>query len=339
MPNPLLAAQQALDFGDPAAAIALLEPLVEGNPSSAHAMLHLARAKAAVEANEEADALLQRAEAFSRETADLFRGEILLRQDRLQEAEQALVRAVSGDEHNPLAKNLLALCLFRQGLHRNAFGHWQEAGWSHTRSYLVEITIAFEQFLLQAPSPPSPPPDNLQEVFRPQHQRGFSFIRRLVQLKPMLNKAERLLTHQKTLEAYRLTTRALEIAPQDEEARLLRAVALYEMECYEEAGRLLLELAREESFPLPRYFLAYSLLRLGELEVAEALMSQLAPQGPFDYYLNYHLGLARLLRGDLQGARNAFHVAYRDFFIDSREYCFEHLIVKTRAAVERLEQS
>lgn len=338
MPDALREAQRLIESGDYDSARALLEPIHERRPREPHVLLHLARARSGSEGLESAELLFDEARQHvcPPHVADLFRGEALLRQDRLEQAEEVLRAVMRADRRNRLAANLLALCLFCQGRHAEAFALWGRHGWSHSHAFLIEITIAFEQFLLQAPGPREIEEDALPEVFRTGNKRPLSILGRQMRLKPLLNRAERLLTGQKTLEAYRLTTRALELAPHDPDAILLRAVALYEMEYYEEAGRLLLEIAGDESFPLPRYFLAYSLLRLGQIEVAEAMMAKMAPQGPFDYYLHYHMGLARLLRGDLRGAREAFGIAYGQYFIDSREYCFEHLVVKVKAAMERL---
>jgi len=115
-------------------------------------------------------------------------------------------------------------------------------------------------------------------------------------------------------------------------------VALYELGRYQQAARLLLAVLRGDNAVLPRCFVAYCLLRLGSVEIAEAILTKIAVEGPYDYYLHYHLGLCCLIRGDMRGARRYFTTAYRDYFIDSREYCFEYLIQRAQAAVERLDK-
>jgi tetratricopeptide (TPR) repeat protein len=124
--------------------------------------------------------------------------------------------------------------------------------------------------------------------------------------------------------------------PDDPELTLLQAVALYELGRYAEAGSLLLKILPHDESNLPRCFFAYCLLRMGSVEIAEEILKKISIEGPYDYYLHYHLGLCRLIQGDLRESRRYFGIAYRDFFIDSREYCFEYLIQKVRAAVERL---
>jgi len=337
MSSALRQAQESIRRGEPAAAIAVLQPVVERHPRAMHPRLHLARAQAAQGNFEEANRLFSEARSLAARpyVVDLLWGEALLQQNQLAPAEALLQRALGADHKNVIAGNLLALCAFRQGRHGEAMSHWERFGWFHGADYLIEVTIAFEQFLLSVPPATIKLPE--QTAGQEHLSSGLRLMRRW-KARRLVNRAEHLLTRQNAAEAYQLTNHALYLWPEDSDALLLRAVALYEMERYEQAGRVLLDLAQEESFVLPRYFLAYSLLRLGQIEVAEAMMAKLSPQGPFDYYLNYHLGLARLLRGDMAGARQAFAVAYRNYFVDSREYCFEHLIHKVRLAVERLDR-
>src|SRR5690606_22971994 len=102
-----------------------------------------------------------------------------MRAGHLEEAEQLLRSALEADKHNALCGNLLALCLFRQGRYVEAFAYWDKYGWSISRDYLIEITIAFEQFLMQSPAAPEVGLDAAaSEPEVAAHRRRLSFLRR-----------------------------------------------------------------------------------------------------------------------------------------------------------------
>ena len=339
------AAQSALTNGEAERALAILEPLRAGHPRLPHVLVHLARAQSAAGDLDSALQTFDRAKEHSANNPiiDLFLGEALLQHGRMAEAEGALGRCLRKQPRNTIAANLLALCQFRQGRYRDAFSEWKRAGWSHNIAFLIEFTIAFERFLLEAPEPTAPdlpdPPEAAAPRAGGEPRPGlFARARQRRQLRRILNRTERELTAQRTREAWALTGEALALSANHSEALLLRAVALYELGRYGQAARLLLAVLRQENSTLPRCFLAYCLLRMGAVEIAEEILSRTLVEGPYDYYLHYHLALCRLIRGDLRGARRYFGVAYRDYFVDSREYCFEYLIQRVQAAVDRLEK-
>ncbi|MCX7011262.1 MAG: tetratricopeptide repeat protein [Candidatus Sumerlaeota bacterium] len=342
----LASAQAALRAGDAQTARDVLEPLLEAYPLNPHLLIHLARAQAAAGDPEAATQTFIRAKVHTANSpiVDFYLGHALLQHDRLAEAEEALRRCLEKGHQNQVASNLLALCLFRQGRHREAFAEWNRVGWSHNAEFLIDFTIAFERYLLETPEPGAPDLPDVDTPLRPvgmlEERRGFvdNAVERW-KVRRLLARAERALTGQKTREAWRLTGQALALSPNDPDALLLQAVAMYELGRYQQSGRILLEVLKQDSSILPRCFLAYCLLRLGAVEVAEAILVRNRVEGPYDYYMHYHLGLCCLIRGDAPGARRYFGIAYRDYFIDSREYCFEYLIQRVRSAVERMERT
>ncbi|OPZ22679.1 MAG: tetratricopeptide repeat protein [candidate division BRC1 bacterium ADurb.BinA364] len=341
-------AQSALDAGDAERALAILEDLRLAHPSNPHALLHLGRARAAIGEMEAAEQAFYKAKEHSANNpvVDLFLGQAYLRHDDMEKAEEAIRRCLRQEPKNLVASNSLALCLFRQGRHREAFAIWNQAGWSGDVHFLVEFTIVFERFLLESPEirPADFPGEDtlaaLAAIGSVQPKPGrLQAIARSWRTRRLLRQAEARLMEQRTTEAWALTGKALTADPGNLEALMLRAVALYELGAYQGAARLLAASLREDNSVLPRCFLAYCLLRLGGIEIARAILSRIAIEGPFDYYLHYHLGLCRLIEGDLEGARRFFGAAYRDYFIDTREYCFEYLIHKVRSTIEAIEKN
>ncbi len=103
--------------------------------------------------------------------------------------------------------------------------------------------------------------------------------------------------------------------------RLLRAWALGDLNRWREARVEMARLVEAEPQHVPaKSFLAQCLTRSGEPELALAVLGNLAPAGPDDFYLHYFRGCAYRALGRRAEALGCFRVSFGNYFEENYHY-------------------
>ncbi|HNY26389.1 MAG TPA: hypothetical protein PKH31_03305 [Candidatus Sumerlaeota bacterium] len=103
--------------------------------------------------------------------------------------------------------------------------------------------------------------------------------------------------------------------------RLLRAWALGDLNRWREARAEMTRLVEAEPSEVPaKSFLAQCLTRSGEPELALAVLENLAPVGPDDFYLHYFRGCAYRALGRRVEALHCFRISFGNYFEENYHY-------------------
>jgi len=263
----------------------------------------------------EAETLLKRAcEVDVENPAPLiFLGILYYDMGRFGEAIAAFNECLKRQPRNALARSYRALAQFASGERGEALGFFRESGIPESNvDFLARFCILFENELLVNQGTPSDadeePPPNAGMPLRSSERREI------------LKSSMKCLDSGDYASAAKGFRTLYEQGVHTKEVVFYLALSLMELGRYEMAKKIILERLREESdSPDPHLMvlLANVYLLLKEFDRGFTLLKSVPVHGPDDYNVTYSLGIAHLLSGDREQAREWFVRAFRNYYIDT----------------------
>lgn len=260
----------------------------------------------------------------------------------LDESIDLLDRAQKADANNALTPFALALAYLRSGRADQAAQIFKKRNLPHDETLLAHVTLELEMSLRPWPErapadwpawPPQLGPDPSEATSPAQAAE-----------EPLEGQAPKLTWGQRRAlgavvarledhyHAHRMVELESEVAAALEknldgaDLQLIAGIAC------EEAGdapraraHLARALAMEPTQLMARTFLGRVYWRNGWHDLAESLWRSLPVEGPDDFGRHYHLALAHESAGRRVEALQCFHIAVRDFFIETREFYIQRI--------------
>jgi tetratricopeptide (TPR) repeat protein len=257
----------------------------------------------------------QRAVELGGDTPDALRlrlGEVLLGQDRLEEAEQQFQRIVQLDSANARANLGLARVALRRGDPEQSLGHLQPAlGDSRVKKACRLLLAEVQQRLGKGPSA-----EALREVAQLPEDPGWpdpfweEATRLKTGMKAQLYRAESWLRNGRIPDAIRLLQQTVRDYPDSYYAWLMFGRALTRqrnLKVAEQALNTALKLAPDSAET--QFYLGVALFLQKDYRAAEALFRNAVKIKPDFAMAHYNFGCCLRQQGDRAGALEAFRVA------------------------------